>query len=33
MKLGLNFDQAKTISAMTDVLVLSVKVRRNERLK
>ena len=29
--LGLNFDQVKINSAMTHVLVLSVKVRKNER--
>jgi hypothetical protein len=30
--LGFNFDQAGINSAMTHVLVLSAKVRRNERL-
>ena len=30
IRLGLNFDQARTNSAMTHVLVPSVKVRRNE---
>ena len=33
IKLGLNFDQAKTNSAMIHILVLSAKVRRNEQLK
>ena len=32
MKLRLNFDQAGTYNAMTHVLVLSAKLRRNERL-
>ena len=32
ISLGLNFNQARTKSAMTHVLVLSSKVRRNERL-
>ena len=32
IRLGLNFDQVITNSAMTHVLVLSVEVRRNERL-
>ena len=30
IKLGLNFDQAKANNVMTHVLVLSVKVRRND---
>ena len=33
MKLGLNFDQDGTNSAITHVMVLSAKVRRNEWLK
>ena len=32
-KLGLNFDQGGINNVMTHVLVLSAKVRRNERLK
>ena len=32
IRLGLSFDHAKTNSAMTHVLVLSAKVRRNEQL-
>jgi hypothetical protein len=33
IKLGLNFDQATTDSAMTHILVLSVNVRRNKRIE
>ena len=32
IKLGLNFDKVGTNNAITHVLVLSAKVRRNERL-
>ena len=32
IRLGLNIDQAVTNNAMTHVLILSVEVRRNERL-
>ena len=33
IRLGLNFDQVVTNSAMTHVLVLSAKMRRNEQLR
>ena len=32
-QVGIQFDEAATDSAMTHKLVLSTKVRRNERLK
>lgn len=33
IRMGLNFDQAKTNNAITHVMVLSDKVRRNEWCK